>query len=108
VIDKQVMGKMLEGATWTIDDFEDREVKTQQATDDVAVIGYKVREKLTVDGQPLTLEAADASVWVRQDGRWVCAVHTESILGDAFGRDRKPLVGNTGQQRKAGQAGTRR
>ena len=46
--------------------------------------------KLTVDGKPLTLEAADASTWVRRDGRWLCALHTESILGDSFGRDRQP------------------
>jgi hypothetical protein len=50
-----------------------------------------VREQLTVDGNPLTLEAADASTWVRRDGRWVCALHTESIAGDPFGRDRQPM-----------------
>ena len=94
VIGKDTMGKMLEGATWTIDDFEVRDVQTRQLADDVAIIGYKVREQLTVDGKPLTLDAADASVWVRQNGGWVCAMHTESILGDPFGRDRRPAAGN--------------
>jgi hypothetical protein len=29
---------------------------------------------------------ADASPWVQRDRRWVCALHTESIAGDPFGR----------------------
>jgi hypothetical protein len=58
-------------------------------SDDVAVLAYKVRENLTVDGEPVTLEAADASTWIRRDGRWRCALHTESIVGDPFGRDRQ-------------------
>jgi hypothetical protein len=41
-----------------------------------------------VDGKAVTLDAADASTWVRRDGRWRCALHTESIQGDPFGRDR--------------------
>lgn len=48
----------------------------------------KVNERLTVDGKPLKLEAADASTWVRRGERWVCALHTEAITGDPFGRDR--------------------
>jgi len=47
-----------------------------------------VHEELTVEGKPVTLDAADASTWVRRDGRWVCALHTESLRGDPFGRDR--------------------
>ena len=47
--------------------------------DDVAIVAYTVREELTVDGKPLTLEAADSSTWVRRDGRWVCALHTEAL-----------------------------
>ena len=41
----------------------------------------------------MALDAADSSTWVRRDGRWLCAMHTEAIAGDPFGRDRgrKPL-----------------
>ena len=67
---------------------EPHDAQVQQLSDDVAIIGYKVREKLTVDGKPLTMEAADASTWVRKNGRWVCALHTESVAGDPYGRDR--------------------
>lgn len=63
-------------------------MQVQQLSDDVAVVGYKVREDLDLEGKPLTMEAADASTWVRQDDHWVCALHTESVLGDPYGRDR--------------------
>ena len=56
----------------------------------VAVVAYKVTERVVVDGRQLTLEANDASVWVQRDGEWACSLHTESIAGDPFGRDRKP------------------
>jgi hypothetical protein len=63
---------------------------TKTITNDVAVVAYKIREDLTVEGRPVTLEDTDASTWVRRDGQWLCALHTESILGDSFGRDRVP------------------
>jgi uncharacterized protein (TIGR02246 family) len=87
-IDKKTFAKMMETGKWTLHDFSFSEVKVQRLGDDAAVIGYKVEEKLTVDGKPMTLEAADASAWVKRDGRWVCALHTESVKGDPFGRDR--------------------
>ncbi len=59
--------------------------------DDVAIVAYKVREDLTVDGKSIKMEASDSSVWVRRDGKWLCALHTESISGDPYGRDRQPL-----------------
>jgi uncharacterized protein (TIGR02246 family) len=89
-IGRDALAGMIKGAPYTLHSFalgNDAEVRL--VTDDVAVIAYKVHEELTVDGKPVTLEAADSSVWVRRDGRWVCALHTESILGDPYGRDRR-------------------
>jgi len=88
-IDKQQLAAMLKAASYTLDAFELQDVQACSLSDDVAVIAYKVREELTVDGEPVTLEAADASTWVRRDGRWLCALHTEAIAGDPFGRDRR-------------------
>lgn len=59
--------------------------------DETAVIAYKIEEKLTVEGKPVTLSAAESSTWIKKDGKWVCSLHTESILGDPFGRDRNQL-----------------
>jgi len=92
-IDRKAFAGMLNSPEWTLNEFEFLgEVIARAVTDDVGVVAYKVREQLTVDGKPLTLEAADASTWVRRDGRWLCALHTESIAGDSFGRDRQPPV----------------
>jgi len=41
-----------------------------------------------VDGETLPVVANDSSVWVRRDGQWRCALHTESLAGDPFGRDK--------------------
>ena len=90
LLERGQLGTMLQTANWTIHEFDvSDDVQVLQPTDDVAVVGYRVKEKLTVDGKPVSLEAADASTWVRRGSRWVCAMHSESILGDPFGRDRR-------------------
>jgi hypothetical protein len=87
-IDRATFARMMDGGQWTLHGFEFSDVKFEQVTDDVAVIAYKVREELTVDGKRFAMEAADASTWVKQNGAWVCALHTEAVLGDPYGRDR--------------------
>jgi ketosteroid isomerase-like protein len=88
-IDAEEFTSMLRGATWKIEDFEiGDDAQVRMLSDDVAIVAYRVTEKLTVDDQPVTLEAADTSTWVRRDGRWLCALHTEALSGDPFGRDR--------------------
>ena len=72
---------MMDTAAWELQTFELTGVKAEQLTDDVAVIAYIVREDLTVDGKNLTLEAADASTWMRDGSDWTCSLHTESVLG---------------------------
>ena len=88
-IDRSTFLSMMNDASWRLEGFELSDVDVQQLQDDVAIVAYRVREDLNVEGEPLTLEAADSSVWVRSDGGWRCALHTESILGDPFGRDRQ-------------------
>jgi hypothetical protein len=91
-IDRKTFAKMIETGEWELHAFKFSDVNVECVTDDVAVIAYKVREDLTVDGKKLTLEAADASTWVRDGDGWVCALHTESVLGDPYGRDRVPAA----------------
>lgn len=69
--------------------FKFHDVKVMFPTEDVACIAYKVTGEMDVENKPVKLNAADATTWVRKDGEWLAALHTESILGDAFGRDRK-------------------
>jgi hypothetical protein len=79
---------MKDGGGWKLESFEISNPIVSVIADDVATIAYKVSEKMTVDGKPLTLEAADSSTWVRRGGTWVCTLHTEAVTGDPFGRDR--------------------
>jgi ketosteroid isomerase-like protein len=89
-VDKKAFKSMMEGATSTMQDFKiDPDVQVLKPVDDVALVAYKVTEHITVDGKPVTLNAADASTWVRKNGRWLCAMHSESVLGDPYGRDKK-------------------
>lgn len=88
-LDRQTVASMITGAPWTLNDFALKKATVRMVRDDVAVVAYQVHESLTVEGKPLELDAADASVWVRRGGAWMCALHTESIAGDPFGRDRR-------------------
>jgi uncharacterized protein (TIGR02246 family) len=88
-LNRQVLSKMLKDAPYTLHHFELKDAEVRQLRDDVAILAYQVHEELTVDGKPVQIDAADASTWVRRDGRWLCALHTEAIAGDPFGRDRR-------------------
>jgi len=87
-IDKQEFAAMLKNAKYTINRAELSDVQVRLVSDDVAVVAYKVHEELLVEGKPIKLDAADSSTWVRRDGQWACAAHTEVLVGDPFGRDR--------------------
>jgi uncharacterized protein (TIGR02246 family) len=89
-IDRKTLGAMVKSPSWALREFDVRDVQVRMLRSDVAIVAYRVHEELTVDGKPVTIDAADSSTWVRRDGRWVCAMHTESIAGDPFGRDRRP------------------
>ena len=89
-VNANLFAEMMKGANWELKGFKLDDVIVQPITDDVRIIAYKVREDLVVDGKPLSMDAADTSVWVRKGETWTCALHTESVLGDAYGRDRTP------------------
>jgi uncharacterized protein (TIGR02246 family) len=91
-IDRKSMEKMTAEGKWELKEFSFN-AKTRQVrfiSDDVAIVAYSVNEKLVVEGKPLQLDAHDSSVWVRRDGEWRCALHTESPAGDPFARDKQP------------------
>ena len=89
-IDPTTMARLTKEGDWELErfTFDDSTAQVQFLNEDVALVAYKVKEKLTVDGKPVNLEANDSSVWIRKDGEWLCAMHTESLSGDPFGRDK--------------------
>jgi uncharacterized protein (TIGR02246 family) len=88
-LDRGRFRDLMRSANFKIEDvYFDSDVHVRRLGSDTAVLAYTVHERLTVDGKSVTVDAADASTWVRRGGRWRCALHTESIKGDPFGRDR--------------------
>src|SRR6476469_9830808 len=76
-ISQDTFGKMLQACGWTLHVFTLSDVQIRLVCDDAAVVAYRVKELLTVDGNPITVEDADSSTWIRRDGQWVCSMHTE-------------------------------
>jgi hypothetical protein len=87
-LDREKLGQMLKQASYELTRYEldDKTFRIRKITDDVAIVAYEVREDLIVDGKPESLDAFDTSVWVRRGDDWLCALHTESLKGDPFGR----------------------
>lgn len=78
-LDREALAGMVENAPYELKKFRlDDEVQVRKIADGVALIAYKVSEEIVIDGETQTLQAFDSSVWVRRDGGWVCAAHTET------------------------------
>jgi hypothetical protein len=74
-IDPLSFREIMDVAPWILDDFQLEGVQVSLVKEDVAIVSYRVRESLIVEGEPLTIEASDSSTWVRSNGRWKCACH---------------------------------
>lgn len=91
-VDEQMLATMMRSPSYSLDDFKvSDDVKVRMLRDDVAILAYRVHEEMTVDGASVGLDLVDSSTWVRRDGGWRCASHSEAIAGDPFGRDRQPI-----------------
>lgn len=90
-ITPEVMSKLTSEGKWELQQyaFDEKNRQVHFVSDDVAIVAYTVKERVLVDGETVPVEANDSSVWVRRDGEWRCALHTESLAGDPFGRDRR-------------------
>jgi ketosteroid isomerase-like protein len=93
-VDRKAFTGIMERAKYRLESFELKDVHARMLGEDVAVLVYKVHEDLTVDGEAISIDCADASTWVRRNGKWVCAVHTEALAGDPYGRDRTHATNN--------------
>jgi hypothetical protein len=59
-------------------EIDESSIQAVPLTDDVAVIGYKLR---TIPSSGSPSEAYDTDVWVKRGGHWLCAMHTEVPAG---------------------------
>lgn len=84
-IPKAKMGEMTEDGHWTLESYEFSDVEVVTPADDVAIIAYKVKQKVAMDGKQQELRAADSSTWIRGADGWECHAHSETFLQDAKG-----------------------
>ena len=89
VVSSDNIGQMVQSEGWKLRGYEFTGVQVKPLGPDNAIVAYHVTEDLEVDGEMLTLEANDSTVWTRNGGKWVAVLHTESLAGDPFGRDKK-------------------
>ena len=89
-VDPRSIQKQIESAPYTIKDYriDPQTIRVNRLCDDTVAIAYAVQEDLEVDSKPVKLDAFDLSVWKQSGTGWTCVLHTESIKGDPFGRDR--------------------
>jgi hypothetical protein len=90
-IDHREFEGVMRSEPWRLRSFEvdEGDVQVRFLRDDVAVVAYKIRERRVLGDEEFDLEAADSSTWVRRADGWRCALHTEALTGDPFGRDRR-------------------
>ncbi|HEV8548007.1 MAG TPA: nuclear transport factor 2 family protein [Polyangiaceae bacterium] len=88
-IERADFEKMMKSATYRIRKVElDPNAQVRLLRDDVAVVAYKASEEVVVDGKKMTVDVVDSSTWIKRGGQWLCAMHSEAISGDPWGRDR--------------------
>jgi ketosteroid isomerase-like protein len=94
----EAVAKAFDAPQYTVKDYriDPQTVRINAICDDVVSIAYGVHENIEMaDGKPVKLDAFDTSVWKKTDNGWACVLHTESLKGDPFGRDRMLVQTNS-------------
>src|SRR5215510_1976356 len=64
-VGKEQFREIMRTAKYTLHEFDLKDAEVRLLNPDVAIVAYKVHEELTVDGERLSLDAADSSTWVK-------------------------------------------
>lgn len=72
--------QMAEQGSMVVKSYEITDLEAVFPSPDTAILTYKVRQVLRPreGSDEITQDMADTSVWVRGQGGWKCAMHTES------------------------------
>jgi ketosteroid isomerase-like protein len=81
-IAKAKMGAMTEEGGWALHSYAFEDVAVVTPAPNVAIIAYKVRQSVTMDGKKAEIHAADSSTWVKGPDGWACYAHSENMLDD--------------------------
>lgn len=47
---------------------------------ETAVTAYRAKSRIVRDGKEEDCDIVDTSTWIKRNGKWVCAMHTESEI----------------------------
>jgi ketosteroid isomerase-like protein len=80
LVDRKQFREIWSNDDWRVRSFkiDDASASTREVGNNTVALAYKVNEELEHLGKPQKMEAYDTSVWVRENGSWRCAVHTET------------------------------
>ena len=75
--------KMAEDPRFALKAFDLTNTRVLRPSDDVAIVTYEVDQTTTTADREERVRMSDSSTWVRRDGKWLCAIHTETPMTDA-------------------------
>ena len=73
--------RMAEQGSMVLKDYHLSDMRVLSPSDDTAILTYTVEQSLSPRGRSdggVTQKMTDTSVWVRRQGQWRCAMHTET------------------------------
>jgi hypothetical protein len=70
--------KMAKDGAYRLLSYELSKFEVLFPADDVAIATYQAHEAMEMDGRQVEMDVVNSSTWVRIDGAWKCAAHTES------------------------------
>ena len=72
---------MSQQSGWAITSYDLSDEKVTFPTENCAVVTYKVKQEAEHKGKPMSMEAWNSTVWVKDGGDWKCVAHSESPAG---------------------------
>ncbi len=69
--------KMLQDPKHGLLDYTLSDMAVLFPTEDIAIITYRAKQTMQMDGKQLEQDVVDSSTWVKLDDAWKCVAHTE-------------------------------
>ena len=76
--DPSQYAKMLQDPRHGLIDYTLSDMAVLFPTEDIAIVTYRAKQAMQMDGKQFEQDVVDSSTWVKLDGKWKCAAHTEA------------------------------
>lgn len=74
--------KMANDDRYKLVDYQMTDLDVVFPRDDAAVASYRVNQKMEMKGKEVQTDVYGTSTWLKVDGQWRCALHTESLVAE--------------------------